>query len=278
MPSLPALLVGYLPDPRARSRLVAALEQPHAAAAHAGVRLFGHVEHVVPVVRESRAGIAVLDVFADAGAAELLPELHRSSPWTRVLAYSDFRSRSPQQILELGSLGVAEAIALYENDGAVDIAAAIARGVGSSITARAADALRGTVAEELRALFDAMLTAAERPLTPRDAARIGCCHPDTLRERLARGGLPPVNKLIVWLRLIQAAARLELTGHSAARVARWLEFPSETALRNQLRRYADVAPGELTRPGGLEQLLAEFRWRQHLGDWTLHEPSRRERR
>jgi AraC-like DNA-binding protein len=115
-----------------------------------------------------------------------------------------------------------------------------------------------------------LLFAAERPLGPQQVARATYRHEKTLRDQLRAAGLPSTQKLIIWARLFHAAQLLGSGRRSVENVAGTLDFPSASALANQLGRYAGVRPGELVgRADALERLLQIFRERHAAGDWML---------
>ena len=62
--------------------------------------------------------------------------------------------------------------------------------------------------------------------------------------------LSPANKLIMWARLVVAAALMDGTRQSTDRIALTLSFPSGSAFRNNCRRYLAATPSEIRNGGG----------------------------
>lgn len=94
-----------------------------------------------------------------------------------------------------------------------------------------------------------LLRATRRPFTPADAACLYASDASTLRRHLAHHGLPPIGRLIGWFRLFHAALLLESRRTSVEVAANSLEFPSRTALLNQIRRYCRISSSEFRRLG-----------------------------
>lgn len=205
------------------------------------------------------AALAVVDPYAsgrvESGAIKVF---RRAFPCIGVVAYGDFDRHSSRDAVRLMRLGVIEIVIRDREDAPHAFARILARAMTRSTSARMLDGLRSMVPPHLHGFVGAVLRKADRPLSPGEAARLYHRHPNTLREHLRAAGLPSVNKLIVWMRLLHAAHHLEDSGTSAERVASLLRFPSGTAFRNQLHRYVGVTPGELRERGGMSLVLDRF--------------------
>lgn len=275
---MPYSVAAYLPDDAARARLLDALARLGSTEPAAHLRFVDRPVDLVAALRAGAAPLAVLDVSPAQGcSAVFVRGVAQTFPHTSILAWSDFQDLGAREIFELALAGIVEVVIAGVEDTPKQIALLLENALSRTLARRVQGVLADVLPATAEAPFYALLAAARRPLTPEDAARLALCHPSTLRVRLLRAGLPSAGKLIVWMRLLHAAARLELARGGAARVAASLEFPSETALRNQLRRYAGMKPAELTAPGGPERLCAEFRRRYEARDWSLHASPRRPR-
>src|SRR6185437_5018417 len=80
-----------------------------------------------------------------------------------------------------------------------------------------------------------------------------------LSRGLAASGYPSAHKLIMWGRLIVAAALMDGTRHSTDRIALTLSFPSGSAFRNNCRRYLGAKPSEVRARGGATLVFGLFR-------------------
>jgi methylphosphotriester-DNA--protein-cysteine methyltransferase len=72
-------------------------------------------------------------------------------------------------------------------------------------------------------------------------------------------GLPPPSELLVWCRLLLVSHLLATTVRTVESVAMELEFPSDTALRNTIKRYTGMRASEVRERGGLVCMLQAFR-------------------
>ncbi|MBA4156555.1 MAG: hypothetical protein H0X65_03660 [Gemmatimonadetes bacterium] len=73
--------------------------------------------------------------------------------------------------------------------------------------------------------------------------------------------LPPIQKLITWIRLLHAAHLLQDLARSIENVTLRKEFACVNSFRNQLQRYAGMSPSHLRVRGGFQYLLNKFRAR-----------------
>ncbi|HYR08290.1 MAG TPA: hypothetical protein VEQ60_10995, partial [Longimicrobium sp.] len=144
-----------------------------------------------------------------------------------------------------------------------DAPAALRQAVETVLERRMADAVLRAVGDlfagPLHSLLRYLLLHAETPLNPDDVARSQHCHSKTLRARLRAAGLPSLNRLIIWTRLLRAAHHVATSGRPLEQVAVAMDFPSAAALRTQLQRYTGMAAHELRAPGAVDRLLDRFR-------------------
>ena len=77
----------------------------------------------------------------------------------------------------------------------------------------------------------------------------------TLVNYCARAQLPPPASLLAWCRVLVAAYYLVHTPRTVEKIALQLDFPSDTALRNMIKRYTGVCAQELRNRGGPKFVL-----------------------
>jgi AraC-like DNA-binding protein len=115
------------------------------------------------------------------------------------------------------------------------------------------------MATELPAILLPILEAAlSRPDSVVDVlglARALGMHRKTLVARCTRAQFVGPAELLRWIRLALVAHLLETTGCAIGRIAIDLSFPSDTALRNLVKRYTGIRPGELRAAGGLAYVI-----------------------
>lgn len=111
----------------------------------------------------------------------------------------------------------------------------------------------------VRPLLEYGLRYAHEPTTVRNAARALSVHRKTLFWWCAEAGVPAPQQVLGWCRLIAAAALLEDEGRRVDHIALDLDFPSGTALRNLLQRYAGLSPAKLRALGASRHIHHLFR-------------------
>jgi AraC-like DNA-binding protein len=249
-----AVIVAYLPDPSAAPRLRRALE-------HGRHRLL--FADSWQLLRELGAAtppdVVVADPFCSADGLEHCAALRGAHPACELLPYGRLDGRPAHDLFRLFALGV-QGLVVRDRD---DAPAALRQAVETVLERRMADTVLAAVGElfpgPLHSLLRYLLLHAETPLQPDDVARSQHCHSKTLRARLRAAGLPSLNRLIIWTRLLGAAHRVATSGRPLEQVAVAMDFPSAAALRTQLQRYAGMPAHELRRPGAVERLAERFR-------------------
>jgi hypothetical protein len=251
-----------LPDPIARARCVAAL------------RRLGF-DTDADAAPSPRPELVVVDPFLPVGDWPLPADAAGAPGGPVVVAYGDFRRGPARTVVDLVRAGVDEVVVFDEEDEPFAFAQRLANVLGRAVAVRFRERCEPLIPRSLAPFLSLLLAATLLPVTPGDAARLAYCHPVTLRNRLRRAGLPPVNKLIGWMRIFHAAHRIELIGR-VERVALSLSFPSDAALRNLLRRHTGLRARDLARPDSLDALLRTFERRWRADDWSLSVPWRRD--
>lgn len=250
-----AVLLAYLPDPCTAARLRRAMER----AAHLRLLVAASWDELLRLALANPPDLAVVDPFAAPGLLERCVAFRAQHPAADLLPYGRLDGRPAHELFRLFELGV-QTLVVRDVD---DDPAALRRAVLSVLTRRLADrvdeAAGALFPSPLRPLLRHLVLHAGTPLAPDDVARGQHCHAKTLRARLRSAGLPSLNRLIVWTRLLAAAQRVAVTGRSVEQVALDMDFPSAAALRNQLQRYAGLAGQDLRSPGGVDRLLDRFR-------------------
>jgi AraC-like DNA-binding protein len=81
----------------------------------------------------------------------------------------------------------------------------------------------------------------------------------TLVNYCARAELPSPGKLLSWCRQLLAAHYLATTTRTVERIALQLDFASDTALRNMIKRYTGMRAQDLRHQDGASVVLAHLR-------------------
>lgn len=106
--------------------------------------------------------------------------------------------------------------------------------------------LSGAVSGRSRTIFGCALQKAASPLRASDVAAWFGSSVRTCDRRLSEGGVGSLSHVIGYCRVVRAACMLATSHHSIVGVALALRFPSEQALRMQVRRRLHVTPSECT--------------------------------
>lgn len=122
--------------------------------------------------------------------------------------------------------------------------ASVRAGVGMS-----GPGLLALVSPTARPLLEYGLRYAHDAITVAQAARALQVHRKTLFWWCSEARLPAPQQLLGWCRLLAAGALLEDEGRRVDHIALDLNFPSGTALRNQLVRYLGMSPSDLRARG-----------------------------
>jgi len=107
-------------------------------------------------------------------------------------------------------------------------------------------------------LFDFLAHAAVHPITVEQASKGVRVPRRTLGDQLKRANLPPMERLIGWMRLLHAAWKMDGHGRTVDSVANELQFKSGSALRHMVKRYTGRTSSEIWSMGGFSYLLGQF--------------------
>jgi AraC-like DNA-binding protein len=119
-------------------------------------------------------------------------------------------------------------------------------------------AVRDSIPPSLHPLVRSCLLAPRDTHTVEAAAASLSVHRKTLVNHCAQAGFPPPGWLLGWCRLLLAGHYLGMTTWTVEAIARELGFSTATALRNMLKRYADLCPLDVREQGGLSLMRSHF--------------------
>jgi hypothetical protein len=223
-------------------------------------------------VQRGAAAVAVVDVggAAHATGLEAVRWLRAAAPRVAVVACCGSTPPPGAAFFELVRVGVAELVVGDDGDSRTALRAAIA----DAFHAVAANDVLSDIRPLLpRTVFPIVLYCLEhgsRTLTPLSVARALGVHRETLSYRLSVAGFPPPNATICWCRLLLAARYHEEPDAVTEQIALALDFPSGTALRNMMWRYAGLRMSDVRAAGGRSQVTAQFRAALTRGSRALY--------
>lgn len=108
---------------------------------------------------------------------------------------------------------------------------------------------------QLHRMVEAILTNPSRATTLLELARALGVHRKTLFNWCDRVPFLPPAELLAWTRLALVAYHLENTACTVETIALELGYPSDTTLRNTIKRYTGLRANDVRRRGGLRCVL-----------------------
>ncbi len=194
---------------------------------------------------------AVLDLEIAANPSfDSIRRFKRLNPSVALIGYTIYTPERVHHIFDAGRYGFEALVIADLDDGPSAFAKAIEKASARGVAGMVKNGLAPAVD---RMATDALLTAITRAherLTPATLANELGVGGRRLSRALSVSGYPSAHKLIMWARLIVAAALMDGTRHSTDRIALTLSFPSGSAFRNNCRRYLAAKPSEIRARGG----------------------------
>ncbi|HEX7119867.1 MAG TPA: AraC family transcriptional regulator [Longimicrobiales bacterium] len=266
--------LALVPDPGGRECVLAALIHqfgPHASRHVRFCRSWGEFERRILT---DGPQLAIFDPYADGPLrTERIARLSTRFPALALLAFAAFPPDRIQEALDLYGLGVHEVMARERGCDAHALAERIASALSRALESKVMPVLVELAPATLLPGMRALLRKARVPIGPREAGALFGAHPATIRKKLRAAGLPSLNKLIIWFRLFHAIHLLADHHRTVENVALALDFPSASALCNQMRRYVGLTPQQV-RNAGLHRGLREFARRHAVDGWHPDHPPR----
>jgi AraC-like DNA-binding protein len=239
-------IAAWLPNESLRRSLVSSVRHIVAPPAESRVEFVGTGPQLLSMIREIRPLIVVFHTSMPSLTTGLLEEMRKWVPGAAFIAVVEPTSHGAKLAIELVRGGMDD---LCVVGGISPDAGELARVIDSVIRRKVAEhvgkLLSTSLPAHMRSFIERLWVQCGQPLDVRAAASLYCRHSSTLQRHLRAAGLPPLNQLIVWGRILHAASLLRGGHRSVDSVAAMLDFPSSSALRNQLRRYAAVRPIDL---------------------------------
>jgi AraC-like DNA-binding protein len=242
---------------RLQSALRPSVYSPHGATLSA----FTELSVLERALEHGVFDVLVIEPTDDSGrSTESAIQRFRSQyPAMSILGHVVLKSGLSSAVLSFARAGVHELVFAGIDDSAIVLRHALQR------------ASRRCLAEEVMHNLSAVLPSEAIPLvryclehvneTPgvdEMSAALGV-HRRTLVKRMRSAMLPPPSELWAWSRLLLAARYLESPGRSVDWIAATTGYPSANALRNSLKKYTGLVPGELRSDSGFARVLVIFR-------------------
>lgn len=250
------MIVGALVwDPSSRARLQEALR------GQASVRFCERQTELLTLLENNLAGVVVLDMRDREGNSTLATVRHfrEAFPSVPVVLYCAISPETSRDVLEFARAGVNDLVLRGVDDLKYTLRTALSSAADHCSAHTILKELEGDVPSSILPLLRFCLENGRRALTVEDVAEALGVHRKTLVDRLNAAGMPAPSAIISWCRLLVSARLLEDPGRSIEQVALLLDFPSGTSMRNMVKRYTGLRPGEVRENGGVHCVLHAFR-------------------
>lgn len=247
------LIVGYVASDKERARMTGALR------GWARTQWVDTPEELPATVKQARgAPVTVVLSPRDGNGRDtiaVVPDLLRAAPCVAIVAHCRTGVEHAADIRRLAEAGVHEFLFAGVDDDGMALRGVLASAQRSCASVAVLAAVLPVLPPALHRLAEYCVTHAPQARSVSGVAATLGVHRKTLLNYCVRAGAPPPAEMINWCRLMVAAQLLTATGQTVEWVALELEFPSDTALRNSMKRYTGLRATEVRRQGGVRVVV-----------------------
>ena len=262
---VPLVLAAAMGMPQ-RARLVDAFRH------RATLQFVDTFQALIAALREQLDAVdAVVVPARDATGAEalsLVPEIARQWPRTAIIAYVGVGAQHSTDIRGLAAAGVHQFIFSGFDDSGIALRAILGAARRQCAADWVMNQLSSIVPVKLHPMVQMALARPDAITTVRSLADAMGVQRHTLYNWCVDARFLRPEEVLIWVRLALVAYYLETTGSTVETIALELSFPSDTALRNCIKRYTSHRATELRRAGGLSDVLAKLERRLAHGTRT----------
>ena len=203
--------------------------------------------NVAAVLLEMRDtdGRSTCDIVSQIAVSELSPP---------VLAYCRIGGEQSGEIRNFVLAGVRELVFEGVDDVGVALRSVLSSAQMAHVGERVANALLTTLPPILGP-FVRYVTAHPETQRVTDVAEALGYNRKTLVNHCAQAAAPPPQELLAWCRLSVVAELLSTTPRTIESIALQLDFPSDTALRNMMKRYTGLRATDVRTRGGIRCVM-----------------------
>jgi AraC-like DNA-binding protein len=229
----------------------------------ADIRFVERLDEMLSTLRTEEQPILALLVEPrdrdDRQVAGAVRSLRQRLPTLPIIGYCRIGHEHSASIRELALAGVHELVFRGVDDTGVLLRSVLS----SAAHATVADAMLGELLPLIPAPLHPFIQFCLK--SPQHAHSVGGVagalgvNRKTLVNYCARAELPSPGKLLSWCRLLLAAHYLATTTRTVERIALQLDFASDTALRNMIKRYTGMRAQDLRHQDGASVVLAHLR-------------------
>lgn len=190
--------------------------------------------------------------------ADLIRFMRGARPHVPVVGYCRAGIAHSSDVLALAVAGVNELLFHGVDDTGAALRAVLAAARQSTVGHIVAEALVPHVPDSLWPLIRHVAAHPAESQRVADVARVLGYHRKTLVNHCAKACAPPPQELIAWCRIAVVGHLLDSSTSTVEAIALQLDFPSDTALRNLLKRYVGLRATTIRASGGLSAVVAAF--------------------
>jgi AraC-like DNA-binding protein len=190
--------------------------------------------------------------------ADSIRFVRQAQPNIAIVGYCKAGIAHSSDVRALALAGVHELLFHGIDDNGTALRAILAMAQQAMVGDVVASTLLPLVAERLWQFVRYVVShPAESSRVARVAQALGY-HRKTLVNHCARAHLPPPQELLAWCRLAVVGYLLQTTKSTVEGIAFQLDFPSDTSLRNLMKRYVGMRSTDVRAAGGLAAVVAAF--------------------
>jgi AraC-like DNA-binding protein len=240
--------------PQQRVRLIDSLKR------RAQLRLVDSVTELAAHLQATAESIDVVVIGVESSetgrAARVIRGIAQTRPTVAIVAYCRIGSQYSADIRALALAGVHQFLFGGVDDTGVALRAVLDAARGHRDGERVMERLAALIPPGLQPAVEAILARPDEIITIDGLAEALGIRRRTLFLRCTRDAFLPAGELLIWVRLALVAHLLETTGCTVEAIARQLRYPSDTALRNTIKRHTGRRAHDLRGGHGLDCVLS----------------------
>jgi AraC-like DNA-binding protein len=194
----------------------------------------------------------------DRQVAGAVRSLRQRLPSLPIIGYCRIGHEHSASIRELAVAGVHELVFRGVDDTGVMLRSVLSSAAHATVADAMLSELLPLVPAPLHPFIRFCLTSPQHAHSVGGVAGALGINRKTLVNYCARADLPSPGRLLSWCRLLLAAHYLATTTRTVERIALQLDFASDTALRNMIKRYTGMRAQELRHRDGASVVLAHL--------------------
>ena len=189
---------------------------------------------------------------------EIIGDLHAGGTGTPLVAYCRPGAEHSSDIRELVLAGAHQLLFHGVDDAGIALRHILDAAQQASVGERAADQLMHVVPPKLAAFVSHVTRYPATQRVSEVAEALGY-HRKTLVNHCAQAEFLSPHEVLCWCRLAVAGELMASSCRTIESIAHQLDFPSDTSLRNMMKRYTGLKASEVRERGGARCVVAAMR-------------------